>query len=232
MRTRLVAIFAALIAAVSFLSGCSKSDESTKDLPDAATLLQESSATTKNQESVHLKLTVDGTIEQLPIEVLEGDLTNVPAVAAQGKADISFMGQKLSGVEFIVVDGDLYGAISAGSGFQNFGPAADVYDASAILSPENGLANVLANFSDAKSEARETLNGVETIRVAGMVSAEAVNKIAPQIEATGPVPGTAWIAEGGDHELIQARLEPSPGNSVTMTMSDWGKPVTVTKPAA
>ncbi|STZ19035.1 Protein of uncharacterised function (DUF1396) [Mycolicibacterium phlei] len=232
MRTRLVAIFAALIAAVSFLSGCSKSDESAKDLPDAATLLQESSETTRNQESVHLKLTVEGTIDQLPIEVLEGDLTNVPAVAAQGKADIAFMGQKLSGVEFIVADGDLYGAISPGSGYQNFGPAADIYDASAILSPENGLANVLANFSDAKSEARETLNGVETVKVVGTVSADAVNRIAPQIEATGPVPGTAWIAEGGDHELVQARLEPSSDTSVTMTLSDWGKPVTVTKPGA
>jgi lipoprotein LprG len=26
-------------------------------------------------------------------------------------------------------------------------------------------------------------------------------------------------------------MEPTPGNSVTMTMSDWGKAVTVTKPA-
>ncbi len=47
------------------------------------------------------------------------------------------------------------------------------------------------------------------------------------------MPGTAWIAEEGDHELMQAKLEPSSGNSVTMTMTDWGgKPVTVTKPAA
>jgi lipoprotein LprG len=31
---------------------------------------------------------------------------------------------------------------------------------------------------------------------------------------------------------MQAKLEPSPGNSVQMTLSDWGKSVTVTKPAA
>ena len=45
------------------------------------------------------------------------------------------------------------------------------------------------------------------------------------------MPGTAWITEDGNHELMQAKLEPSPGNSVTMTLSDWGEPVTVTKPA-
>ncbi|MCV7283190.1 LppX_LprAFG lipoprotein [Mycolicibacterium flavescens] len=232
MRSRLTAIFAALVFAVAFLAGCSSSDESAKDLPDAATLLQQSSETTKNQTSVHLRLTVEGTIEQLPIESLEGDLTNVPEVAAQGKANINFLGQRLEGIEFVVFDGILYGAISAGGQLQDFGPAAEVYDASAILSPEKGLANILANFSDAKSDGRETLNGVETVRVTGTVTADAVNAIAPQIGATGPVPGTAWIAEDGDHELMQAKLEPSSGNSVTMTMTDWGKPVTVTKPAA
>ena len=180
---------------------------------------------------MHLKLAVQGQIPELPIESLEGDLTNTPAVAAQGKANIIFLGQKLEGVDFVVVDGTLYGAITAGSPLQDFGPAADIYDVSAILSPDKGLANVLANFSDAKADGRETVDGVETVRVTGNVTADAVNKIAPQIGATGPVPATAWIAEEGNHELVQAKLEPTPGNSVTMTLSDWGKPVTVTKPA-
>jgi lipoprotein LprG len=230
MQTRLLAIFAAVIAAIALVAGCSSSKQAEKELPDAATLLQESSQTTKNLQSVHLLLTVQGEIKELPIESLEGDLTNTPAVAAQGKANIVFLGQRLEGVDFVVADGMLYGAITAGS-FQDFGPAADIYDVSAILNPDTGLANVLAGFSDPKADGRETVNGVETVRVTGTVSADAVNKIAPQIAATGPVPGTAWIKEDGDHELVQAKLEPSPGNSVTMTLSEWGKPVSVTKPA-
>jgi lipoprotein LprG len=230
MQTRLLAIFAAVIAAIALVAGCSSSKQAEKELPDAATLLQESSQTTKNLQSVHLLLTVQGEIKELPIESLEGDLTNTPAVAAQGKANIVFLGQRLEGVDFVVADGMLYGAITAGS-FQDFGPAADIYDVSAILNPGTGLANVLSGFADPKADGRETVNGVETVRVTGTVSADAVNKIAPQIAATGPVPGTAWIKEDGDHELVQAKLEPSPGNSVTMTLSEWGKPVTVTKPA-
>ena len=58
-----------------------------------------------------------------------------------------------------------------------------------------------------------------------------MNKIAPGVAATGPMPGTAWIGEEGNHELVQAKMEPTPDNSLTMTLSDWGKPVTVTKPA-
>ena len=231
MPSRLLAAFAALFAAIALVAGCSSSsDNSSKELPDAATLLQQSSETTKAQTSVHLLLTVAGEIKELPIESLEGDLTTTPAVAAQGKANISFLGQRLEGVEFVVADGTLYGALTAGS-YQDLGPAVDIYDASAILNPDTGLGNVLAGFSDPKADGRETINGAEAVRITGNVSAEAVNKIAPQMHATGPVPGTAWISEDGDHQLAQVKLEPSPGNSMTMTTTDWGKPVTVTKPA-
>ncbi|HEX4586679.1 MAG TPA: LppX_LprAFG lipoprotein [Mycobacterium sp.] len=231
MQTRLLAIFAVLFTAIALIAGCSsKSSDSSKALPDAATLLKQSSDTTKSQTSVHLKLTVQGQIKELPIESLEGDLTNTPAVGAQGTANIVFLGQRLQGVDFTVADGTLYAALTKGS-YQDLGPAADIYDVSAILNPDTGLANVLANFTNPKADGRETLNSVDTVRVTGTVSADAVNKIAPQIAATGPVPGTAWIREDGNHELVQAKLEPTPGNSITMTCSDWGKSVTVNKPA-
>jgi lipoprotein LprG len=231
MQTRLLAIFAVLFAAIALLVGCSKSDNSSADLPDAATLLKESSQNTKSQTSVHLKLAVQGEIKELPVETLEGDLTNAPAVAAQGKANLLFLGQKLDDVGFVVSEGNLFAALTAGGTYQDFGPAADIYDVSAILNPNTGLGNVLANFSDPKADGRETINGVDAVRITGKVTADAVNKIAPQIGATGPVPATAWIREDGNHELVQAKLEPSPGNSITMTTSDWGKPVTVNKPA-
>lgn len=234
MQTRLLAILAALFTVVTLVAGCSgsSSQDSGKELPDAATLLTQSAETTKGQTSAHLKLTVQGQIAELPVETLEGDLTQSPAVAAKGTANIVFFGQRLNDVDFVVSDGDLYAAITAGGSLSNFGPASDIYDVAAILNPGVGLANVLSNFSNPTADGRETVEGAQTVRITGEVSADAVNKIAPQIAATGPVPGTAWITEEGDHELMQARLEPSPGNSVTMTLSKWGEPVTVDKPAA
>jgi lipoprotein LprG len=227
----LVSMLTAVLTATVLVAGCSSGKENNAPLPEAAPLLSDSQKTTAAEQSVHLLLSVDGEIKELPIASLTGDLTQTPAVAAKGKVDIIFLGQKLEGVEFVVIDGSLWGAITPGS-WQDFGPAVDIYDVSAILNPQTGLANLLANFSDPKADGRENINGVDTVRVTGTVSADAVNKIAPQIRATGPVPGTAWIQEEGDHQLIQAKLEPTPGNSVQMTLSDWGKPVTVTKPAA
>ena len=60
MQSRLLAIFAALVAVVALVAGCSDSSskDSAKALPDAVTLLKESSETTKDQTSAHLKLAV------------------------------------------------------------------------------------------------------------------------------------------------------------------------------
>ena len=46
-----------------------------------------------------------------------------------------------------------------------------------------------------------------------------------------PTPATAWIQEDGDHQLVQAQLDPSAGNSIQMTLSNWNAPVTIEKPA-
>jgi lipoprotein LprG len=232
MQTRpRIAVLVSIFATLLLIAGCSSSSQkSDAPLPDAASLLKDSVATTKKQQSVHLELTVTGKIAELPIETLSGDLTNVPVVAAKGKASIIAFGQTFKDVDFVVADGDLYGALTPGS-FTNFGPASEIYDVSKILNPDVGLANVLANFTDPKTDGRETINGVDTVKVTGTVNAEAVNGLA-DVGATGPVPATAWIKEDGDHDLVQAKLEPSQGNSVQMTLSEWGKSVTVTKPAA
>ena len=39
-----------------------------------------------------------------------------------------------------------------------------------------------------------------------------------------------WIEKGGDHNLVQAQIDPASGTSIQMTLSNWNTPVTVTKP--
>jgi lipoprotein LprG len=201
-------------------------------LPNAAdttTLLKESSQTTKAVKSTHLVLTVTGKIKHLPVKILTGDLTTTPATAAKGDGTIAFGDQDVD-VKFVVDGGDLYAALS-GDNWADYGPAAKVYDLSALLNPDNGLGNLLANFTNPKSEARETIGGQNTIRITGQVSADAVNKVASQLEATQPLAATVWIQDSGAHQLVQAKLDQSPGNSIQMTLSNWNAPVQVSKPA-
>lgn len=230
-RSRLAVLFTALICALMVITGCSSSSEDSSPLPDAATLLKDSEQTTRNLKSVHLDLATTGDIPALPIESLTGDLTSSPAVAAKGVANIVLLGSPIKDVAFTVVGGNLYAALTAGGKQDLIGPAADIYDVSAILSPDIGLANVLANFSDPKAETREDVNGVTAVKITGTVSAEAVNGIAPQLSASEPVPATVWINPDGEHDLVQAKLEPEQGKSVQMTFSKWNEPVSVDQPA-
>ena len=39
-----------------------------------------------------------------------------------------------------------------------------------------------------------------------------------------------WIEKDAPNQLVQAQVVPSEGNNVQLTLSEWDKPVTVTKP--
>lgn len=226
----LFSLLAVILAGVLTISGCSKSDPAAP-LPDAATLLKQSADYTRAQQSVHIVLAVNGKIAKLTLTKLTGDLTMTPAVAAQGNASLSMGGMSVD-APFVVYGGDLYASLTGGGALSSFGPADKIYDIGAILNPNTGLANVLSNMSDPKAVGRETINGVNTVKVTGTVSQDAVNKLVPQLKIGTPLPGTAWIADDNNHELIQSQLEVTPGNNLQMTLSDWGKPVTVNKPDA
>lgn len=228
---RLFAVLAATLSTVTaVIAGCSSGSKlSGGPLPDATTWIKQATDVTKNVTSVHLVLLVNGKITGLPVKTLTGDLTTHPNTVASGNATITLDGSDLN-ANFVVVDGELYATLTP-SKWSDFGKASDIYDVASILNPNTGLANVLANFTGAKTEGRDRINDQSAVRISGNVSADAVNKIAPPFKATQPMPATVWIQETGDHQLAQIRLDnKSSGNSVQITLSNWGEPVQVTKP--
>jgi lipoprotein LprG len=227
-RRRLFAVLAALSIASMLVAGCSdKKKDSGGPLPDAKTLVTQATEATKGVKSAHIVLTVNGKIPGLSMKTLSGDLTTNPT-AAKGNVKLTLAGSDID-ADFVVVEGILYATLTPNK-WSDFGKASDIYDPSQILSLDNGLANLLANFTEPKAEGRDTINGQTTIRISGKVSAQAVNAIAPPFSASDPVPSTIWVQESGDHQLAQAKLERGTGNDVTMTLSNWGQQVQVTKP--
>jgi len=230
MLRRMLAVITALIAAAVFTvstTGCSK--KATEPLPEAAGLIQQSVAATKGLKSAHLEIAVSGKVEGLPVKTLSADLTNVPATAVQGNATITMGGSDID-AELVVLDGTLFAALTPNN-WLDMGPAADIYDPSVILNPNTGLANMLAGLSETKTESFETIGGVPAVRITGKTSADGVNKLIPQLKAGGPLPATVWIEKDAPHQLVQAQVEQSAGNTVALTLSEWDKPVTVNKPA-
>jgi lipoprotein LprG len=228
-RRRLSAVLASVSIVTALIAGCSSgSNQSSAPLPDATTLVKQAAAATKTVTSSHVVLTVQGKVPGLPIKVLTGDLTTTPSTAASGNVKLTLAGSDID-ANFVVYYSVLYATLTPNK-WSDFGKASDIYDVSVILNPADGLANALDNFTNAKAEGRETINGQSTIRISGTVSADAVNRLAPPFSASQPVPSTVWIQETGDHQLVQANLQKSSGNSVQITLSNWNQPVTVTKP--
>jgi lipoprotein LprG len=225
---RILVVLTALLAAALFVSGCS-SKKAAEPLPDAAGLVQQSIQTTKGLKSAHLEIAVTGKLEGLPLKTLSGDLTNVPATAATANAKVVMGGSEID-ADLVVLDGTLFAALTPDN-WLDMGPAAEVYDPSVILTPDTGLGNLLGSLSEAKAQSFETIGGVPTVKITGKVTPDAVNKLIPRLKATAPLPATVWIEKDAPNQLVQAELEQSAGNSVQLTLSDWDKPVTVTKPA-
>ncbi|MEB3032775.1 LppX_LprAFG lipoprotein [[Mycobacterium] nativiensis] len=204
------------------------SKKASEPLPDAAAILKESSAVTAELDSVHLAMSVTGNIENLPVTALDGGVTRVPDAAAKGYAKIAYRGAPAY-VEFVVFGGDLYVSGSPRR-WVDYGPAGNFYDAATILSPDTGLADLLTDFVDPEASGRETIDGVETVRVTGEVSAAAAKKIVPQLKASKRTSCTVWIQETGAHQLVQLQLASGADDAVQMTFSNWNEPVTVGKP--
>lgn len=215
------------------VAGCSISKKAKSGpLPDAKTLVSQSAEVSKGLKSAHLVLTVTGKIAGLPLKTLTGDLTTTPTTAGKGNARIIAFGSEIE-ADFIILEGELYTTAMSPGQWSDMGKIDELlhYDPSAILNPETGVANVLANLTDAKAEGRDIITGQNAIRITGKVNADVVNKLAP-LKATEPIPTTVWIQEAGDHQLAQITLDKGSGNSIQMTLSNWNQPVQVTKPGS
>ncbi|BDD80593.1 lipoarabinomannan carrier protein LprG [Tsukamurella pulmonis] len=227
---RLASTVVALLAVVGLLAACSKSDgEKVNDapLPEAKPLIDSSAKAARDLHDVQLDLSVEGTVPNLPVKSVSAYLTNDPKVSGQGDADVIFNGTAVK-AKFVVVDAHLWAQFGAGQSYQDMGLAADIYDASAILDLNKGIANLLASVREPKVEGREQIGGTEAIRVSGIIPGAALAGIVPKAEL-GDRPLTFWVQEAAPNNLVRANVGFDTG-TLTVTLSDWGKKVTLLDP--
>lgn len=219
----------AAVLALFALAGCTSSPDTSGPLPDGAALLKQSSDATKTFTSAHFQLVINGTIPGIPIQGAEGDLTKDGN--AKGKAKLQEFGQLLE-VDFTLVGGEFYVKGITG-GYQKLDGITNIYDPSAILDPNRGVAKVLTAITQPKTEAREEINGIQTFRVAGKAPQDAVKAIVP---VSQDVDVKVWVRED-NKQPVRAWIQLPPDKpgagapTVEITLSDINKPVTITKPA-
>jgi lipoprotein LprG len=224
----------ALLFAAS-LAGCSK-DKASGDLPNGATLVSEAAAKTKSLKSAHIKIDTEGEVSGLPVRRAEGDLLR--SGDAKGSIQVSTLGILVE-YQFVVLGKDIYlKGVTGGYQKIDASVAAQIYDPTAILDPDRGIAKVLSTATNPTTEAEEKVDGKDAYRVAVGLSGDAVAALVPNIQ--GQVSGKLWI-DKNTKDLLKAVLTvPGPTSgpnanksaTVTITETNIDAPVTVSAPTS
>ncbi|MCQ4362826.1 LppX_LprAFG lipoprotein [Mycobacterium gordonae] len=238
---QLIGAVAVALAVVLTIGACgskasngAKSPRSTANATsgEAATLLKQAAEVMRKTTSMHVSVTVDGEVPNIRVTKLEGDVSNTPQTVATGVATV-LVGSKSEQAQFVFVDGHLYSDLGQPGTYTDFGSGASIYNVSVLLEPDKGLANLVANLKNAAVAGSQQVNGVATTKITGNSAASDIATLAGTRvtdESVSTVPTTVWTASDGSSHLVQLQVSPSPNTSVTLTMSDWGKQVTATKP--
>lgn len=173
-----------------------------------------------------------GKIPDLPVSKVDGDLQNKPTVAAQGTATVS-LGASTADAKFVFIDGHMYADLVGGK-YIDYGKGDSIYDVAALFEPDKGIPHILSAIDNPTDVGADTIDGQQVEKVTGTVSATDVSTISGAHVAKDkggtPVPTTVWIQPSGDHELAQIEITPTTGATLTLTFSNWGENVSVTKP--
>ena len=214
-------------------AGCtSGSSSTTSNLPAASTLLANSGSSMRGVTSVHFTINVNGTLANVPIQNAEGDLN--AQGQAKGNAKITELGELLQ-VDFVLVNSTFY--IKGATGGYTKVPASlagSLFDPTAILDPNRGIAKVLTSVQGASTQAKETVDGVDCYRIGGKVSKDVVAALVPGISSD--VTATLWVATDSKNLPVKAEFAvPGAGGSqgakIDVGISNYNSPVTVTPPA-
>lgn len=201
-------------------------------LPDGAQLLRESAQAMSELKTVHFELEIEGSIPGVAIRSAEGDLTREGDVQGTGQL---VQGEATSEIEFVIVDDSLYLKGPTG-GFQRLPAsfAASVYDPSKILDPEVGVPAMVAGATQATTEAAEEVDGTPAYKIAVTVPKDKLGVLLPGV--SNDLQGHLWVATADPKRLLRAKMNVPPQGdseaaSVTMTLSRFDEPVTVSPPS-
>lgn len=235
MKTRLQIVAASTAAAAVLtvgLSACGGGGSNNSDNSEAANLVKNAATASTNLTSTHFVLTADGKVPSLSVNRIDGDLQNKPTVLGSGSVSAN-VGNPQNG-QWVYVDDHMYSDLLTGK-YVDYGPGTAIYSVNNLFDAQKGIPAVLGNMTNLQSQGMATVAGQDTEKISGTVPAVDAAKLSGMNIGQGkdknaPVPVTVWIQRSGSHELVQVQSAPVDGSNLTLTFSEWGKPVTATKP--
>jgi lipoprotein LprG len=227
----LLVVVPLLLAGTTACTQKSTPAAATGNLPAGETLVKDCAAAMRDVQTAKFLITADATVAGLSLKRAEGTLTKQGN--AQGTAQITQAGLDVE-LSFVIVGDKIYVKGPTG-GYQTLplALAASVYDPSAILDADRGIAKVLSTATDAKTEAQESVDGKPAFRVTVKVNGDDLATVIPGM--TGTIPAKVWISTADKRLLKAAFTTPdsggTKGGTVTVTFTDYDAPATITAPS-
>lgn len=237
-RIRAVAPIVYAVVACTAVTSCSGGGSS-GSLPDAGKLLEESAATMKDVNSAGFSLTTEG---QPPIVLKSGEVKLLKSGDAQGTLQVSQLGQNIEMNFVLLGDTVYYKGVTGGYQQLSRSMITAFYDPSALLDPNRGIAKMLAEVRDAKTEKQEKADGKDTYRIKGELPKGVASTLVPGV--TEDLSGQIWISTT-DKRPVKLRVEvpaakggagaggaTGSGGSVSVSFSEFNAAYKITKPAS
>lgn len=221
----------ALALLLSVLVGCThrapaNPAPTAQALPDAGPVLEKAVLDTGQVKTVRLSVRSEGSAGTLGIRSVDSVITRDGEAAGTARLDRTGGSAEL---RFVVKGGTLYvDGLTGNRQSLPLSAAAAFYDPTAILDPARGLAEILRTATG-QTQARETVDGVETLRIKATLRGQAVANLVPGV--TQDVEATLWVA-AAEPNLLHKVTFPVPGEASTViaSFSDFDAPASISAP--
>ncbi|UGT41912.1 LppX_LprAFG lipoprotein [Nocardia yamanashiensis] len=220
--------------ALAVLAGATACWDGTGGLPDAAFLLRGARAASGDVASAHVEMAAAAPVPGLAARTFSADVRaprGSESGSSVGAADIVLGADRSQRVEFVERNGQLYTKSASGkySPAPKLSGAGELPIPSTLLDPERGLARMLANITDARTEVRETHSGVMAFRVIGTVPRADAQVWLPTLREDARL--TVWFAATGRHLPVGTRLTVAGADgapvAIDFALSELNRKVTV-----
>jgi lipoprotein LprG len=200
IRVRLTTALALLPALVT-AAGCSGGSDSTNSLPQGREVLAQSSAAMRDLKSIGFTIDTEG---KPAVPFKRGDIKLLKSGDAEGTLQIQQAGQAVE-TNFVLVGQTVYLKGVTG-GYQKLPRAmvTQLYDPSALLDPERGVAKLLTTATGPRTEAREKVGGKDAYRVKATLPKDVAATLVPGVAQD--VTGQVWVGTA-DHRPIKLKMQ-------------------------
>jgi lipoprotein LprG len=228
---RAVTVTAALaLIAATACSGGGSGGGSGEKLPAGADLMKQSSTAMGQVTSMGFAIRTDGK-PSLLVKSADGKL--LKSGDATGTLQVVQSGATVEMAFTVLGDSVYLKGVTGGYRKVPKALAIALYDPSAILDPQRGIAPLLAKASGPKAEAKENVGGQQAYRVRATLPKDSAAALVPGV--TEDLSGQVWLGVT-DHRLLKVKADLPPAadggkGTVTVTFTDFNGNFKITAPA-